>query len=594
MDQSTADASSNGFEWGTSILLSSEYFPIPVHSFFVASNDDKEGCWNGTSDTCSNKSADRLILPDLDFSTYSAPRFSVDVFYVGGTFVYEESAAIQISTNGGTDWTTVKSLSGSAEWVTETVDLSDYAGMDSVSICLYYNDGGGWLFGLAVDNIRLIEPVGYDVAMLSLDWPDPYQFEGPQSIIGSLQNLGGQTLHSLTLNYRIDDGDTISQNITGLNIAPLGTYDFTHSIVWDAQASSERQDIYCWASDLNGQLDSVPSNDIYQLGAYILPEGSGTDRTVLLEHFSSSNCGPCATQNPDLFAAVEGAEDALLLSYHVWWPYSTDPFYNQYTLGPQERVDYYGNVFAPWVWVDGADAGGLDEVSESSINARRDLAALFTLNGSAVVDGSGTLDLSASVESLSDYWGTDVSIHVAVVEDFIPGPNTDPNANSESSFRRVVRCLLPDPSGTPLTAFTTGSVQLVNSTWMLPPGTVDPAELDIVVFVQDNTTKHVLQSTSFRPEIVGLEEPLISSRMHVAPNPARDWTGLYVDLEQAENLAVELYDAYGRLWYRSAEALLPAGRSGHTLDLRQLPAGVYFVGLSGERGRQLQQFHLIR
>jgi len=593
--QSTADSTSNGYQWGSSIGLSSEFFPIPLHSFFAATNDDKEGCWDATSDSCSNKSADRLIMPSLNMTSYSSLRLQADIFFIKGTYVYTESAAIQVSLDGGTSWTTLRELSGSPDWVTETVDLSAYADQPSVTLCFMYNDGGGWLYGLGVDNVRIIEPVAYDASVTAIDLPNPYELEGSRPISGSLVNLGGQTITNLTLNYRINTSDTVSQNISGLNIAPLETYNFAHNVNWNSTASSSIQTVNVWASSLNDSIDQAPANDRLSKGIYIVSSEQTTDRTVVFEHFTSSNSGPSGSQNPAFVSSMQANSTiATYLSYHVWWPSSTDPFYQAYSVGSQERVSYYNNVFSPWVWIDGQDVDGLSNVNTGLISNRADYPSLFELEGSASVDGSGELRITVDLTSLAPYWGSDVSAHVVVVEEYVPGPNPDPNGNSENEFHQVVRQMLPDAFGTAVTALNQGASQTISLTWPLPLGLVNPEELAVVAFVQDNSTKAILQGSFFRAEVVGLESPQLTTRFGLYPNPAAESSLLYFDLEATTSLRLELMDATGRVIRLLGAADYAAGRHTLPIAVKDLSTGAYFVSLSNAQGRQFTQLQVVR
>jgi hypothetical protein len=593
--QTRADATSNGFQWGSSIGLSSEFFPIPVHSFFAATNDDQSGCWNGSTDSCSNKSADRLIMPAVDMTVFPSLRLEADVFYINGTYVYSESAAIQVSLDSGQTWSTVRVLSGSAAWQTETVDLSAFAGQPSVTLCFYYNDGGGWLYGLAVDNVRLIEPAAYDVAATALNFSNDYELEGSLEISGSLVNLGATTLTHFDLNYSIDGAAPVVQAVSGVSIDPLEHYSFTHSSPWLAAASPSPQIVEVWASNLNDSLDLVPDNDRLSKGLYIVSPEQTTDRLVVFEHFTSTNSGPSSTQNPAFTAAMQANSSiATYLSYHVWWPFSTDPFYQAFSVGPQERVSYYNNVFAPWVWMDGRDVGGLSNVNSGLIGAQADYPALFDLRGDATFNGSGELTVDVTLTSLAPYWGSDVSVHVAAIEEYYPGPNPDPNANAEDDFRQIVRQMLPDAFGTPVTALSQGASQTVSLTWTPPPGLINPEELALVAFVQDNSSKGILQGAFFRAEVVGLEEALLSSRLSLSPNPAAESSQLTVELEKAMPLCVDLMDITGRVIRSLGCGTFAAGRHQQPIGVSDLATGAYFIRLSNESARQFIQLQVVR
>jgi hypothetical protein len=124
-------------------------------SSFAFVNDDACNC---------DMSDVKLISPSIDLSNTITASLSFDHAF---SDMGSETAAVLISTDGGTNWsasihdligiTTFSSNEGGyeTEWQTGiTVDLSDYAGMNNIKIAFSYNDAG-FGFGLAIDNVVL-------------------------------------------------------------------------------------------------------------------------------------------------------------------------------------------------------------------------------------------------------------------------------------------------------------------------------------------------------------------------------------------------------------------------------------------------------
>ena len=57
-----------------------------------------------------------------------------------------------VSTDG-VNFTEVVSLDPNPEWVIETVDLSEYAGVPNLHVAFHSNDNGAWASGWAVDDV---------------------------------------------------------------------------------------------------------------------------------------------------------------------------------------------------------------------------------------------------------------------------------------------------------------------------------------------------------------------------------------------------------------------------------------------------------
>ena len=65
----------------------------------------------------------------------------------------------------------------------------------------------------------------------------------------------------MDVNYTINGGVVVTQNLLGLNVDPFTTYNFTHPTVWNPASTGSYQ-VDLWISNINGLgLDAVPSND---------------------------------------------------------------------------------------------------------------------------------------------------------------------------------------------------------------------------------------------------------------------------------------------------------------------------------------------
>ena len=103
-------------------------------------------------------------------------------------------------------------------------------------------------------------PPAIDGAMLDFETP-AYVFIGNVDIKGKVKNLGSTTITSMDVNYSINGGATISQNLSGLNIDPFTSYHYTHPTVW-TPSTTGAYSVELWISNINGQgPDAVPSNN---------------------------------------------------------------------------------------------------------------------------------------------------------------------------------------------------------------------------------------------------------------------------------------------------------------------------------------------
>ena len=111
------------------------------------------------------------------------------------------------------------------------------------------------IFSFTVDS-----PPSIDGAMLKFETAN-YVFIGNIDLKGKIENLGTTTINSMDVNYTINGGVVVTQNLLGLNVDPFTTYNFTHPTVWNPASTGSYQ-VDLWISNINGLgLDAVPSND---------------------------------------------------------------------------------------------------------------------------------------------------------------------------------------------------------------------------------------------------------------------------------------------------------------------------------------------
>ena len=119
---------------------SSAFWGIPSHTWYMCSNDDMAD---------DDGSMDYLIAPPLNVSGAENITLNFASYYDGA---YGQTAHIEVSTDGNS-FTEVTSLDPMSEWVTESVDLSEYAGVSNLYIAFHADDNDAWASGWAVDDI---------------------------------------------------------------------------------------------------------------------------------------------------------------------------------------------------------------------------------------------------------------------------------------------------------------------------------------------------------------------------------------------------------------------------------------------------------
>ncbi len=588
----TADSSSDGWRRGTALTLSSTDFPIPDHGTFLATNED--GCRSGGTPTC-NKAGDLLLLPVLDFRGQPGVRLLADVFFLGAGYGGAVETAHLLASTDGASWTEVAPLPASGEglaWRPFTADLSAWAGDSTVHLAFRYDDGGGWPYGLAVDDVQVLPVPERDAAALAV-WLDgggerPLWLAGPHTARVRLRNEGALPLDRLTLHLTLD-GDTVAEwTPTGLALAPLDSVDLAFPGTLDVPASPALRELAVRVSRPDGLEDPRSSNDRVSWRFGAVAASQTTDRAVLVEHFTSTNCTPCAAENPGLQAAMNALPLPVLgLSHHLWWPSPTDPFHAAYPEGPLARATRYGIDRLPAARLDGRAMGALPDITPDLLAECAAQPSIWTLEPVLEPDGEGGWTARVTARTLAGHWLRRINLLAVISERFVPGPNPDDPlwANGETAFYDVVRAMLPDPGGVSLDGDTVAGASTTFS-WSWSPGElpVDPEQLAFTVFLQEERTGAVLQAARALPAVSGTPSPERAAGLSVWPVPAGGPARVTLELPEAGTWRVDLVDATGRVRALSGERDWPAGRHALAVDAATLAPGPWLaVARSGER-----------
>ncbi|MEJ6599297.1 MAG: PHB depolymerase family esterase, partial [Crocinitomicaceae bacterium] len=264
--QST-NATDGGWLLGTNTSLQSTYWSISSHGNFIATNDDACDC---------DKSEDYLITPSLDLTGMSSVALQFQNYFNGGTlFGGTEVATVEYSLDNGTTWTILQTIVGvdNDQWDAQSISLNSLVGNSNVMIGFHYFDDFNWLFGWAIDDVKVIEVTGMDLAVSSLTVPSTQSTSSTNPITGVVTNIGLETIQSFDLSWTIG-GSVYTNNISGLSIPSLGTFNFSHTDQMQI-TNSGAYILDVSISNVNGQpIDSNATNDILSMNLIALEYGT--------------------------------------------------------------------------------------------------------------------------------------------------------------------------------------------------------------------------------------------------------------------------------------------------------------------------------
>jgi len=65
-------------------------------------------------------------------------------------------------------------------------------------------------------------------------------------------------------------------------------------------------------------------------------------KNVVVEHFTNTRCGICASRNPGFFTNLNNNPDVIHLAIHPSSPYSSCVFNQHNSVDNDDRTNYYG------------------------------------------------------------------------------------------------------------------------------------------------------------------------------------------------------------------------------------------------------------
>lgn len=410
----------------------------------------------------------------------------------------------------------------------------------------------------------------------------------PTKIYGSINNLGSQAVTSMTINYQLESDAVVSANLTGLNIAASGgSYVFTHPTPLIVTSEGSKM-LKVWATNINGGADAFPSNDI--LSKYVI--GAENLRKSLHEIFSSSTCGPCAPGNAN-YKKVVGARDNNLFSsikYQQDFPGTGDPYSTTESVA---RRNFYAINSIPRMEVDGKWDQNASSFTDAVFNQFQALPAEISIDATYKVFGK-TVTADIKLKSAINITGDNNVLHVAIIE----GKTTaNLKSNGEKEFLHVMKKMVPNQNGTVLTGGLALGVEKSYTlsyefpgNYRLAPDGQNPIslatehsvegfdDLEVIVFVQNITTKAVVQSANAERTAyyaLGLGEKENSIKAAVYPNPASS-TFSIASPNAGRYGYVRVFDISGKEVV--ANQLVEFNNT--QVDVANLQAGVYFVAIT--------------
>lgn len=420
-----------------------------------------------------------------------------------------------------------------------------------------------------VDKVSVQQLLTNDLGLEKVNLATTILGNTANSISGSFKNNGSNVVNTATLNWQVDSGTVYSQNLTGLSLAVGATYNYTHTNQWTPTPGTYALKV--WVSNPNGATDNYLADN--EITKTIRVASNSTTKKPLLEKFTSSTCGPCASFNGTVFSPYysTNANNICLINYQVNWPGAGDPYYTAET---GTRRTYYQVSAAPTLFIDSKTAAsGTTAELQTEVNSVAATPAYFGVSATKNLVGNV---MNVSVTTMP-YLTGQFRLFAVVVEKTTTG---NVATNGETSFKNVMMKMMPDANGTIINC--TADTSITTNLSVDLTGTFKEADFatdhDVIVFVQDYTTKEIMNS-SVASQLLS-NNTFELNKIKVFPNPSN---GVFT-IETTLPTDVVVFDITGKEVFKSSSVT-----SETSLNLTNLQEGVYMLKMKNELGEQIEK-----
>jgi len=579
--------SGEGWSVNTPAALSSQYFTIPSATGNVlAINDDA---------VQTAAFGNELVMsPVIDLTDAVTPYLMFDLFYFQGSYQgIIETLTIETSTDSGQTWTVLQEAPTAGGWQTYALDLSSFIGQSNFQFGMRYGDGGEWLYGAAVDNIKILSPdlsiidasIAATGAAVEIPAVPTVSFAFSRYLSGEqvlpaveVSNNEFAEINSFDVSYVVG-GDTVTESITGQNLGFGQTY--FHQFVAPVTLVDGANTIAYFLSNVNGGAETVTDNnggnDVSIEGITPFP-----GRIIVGEEGTGTWCGWCprgavymdylAAKYPDHFAGI---------AVHNGDPMTV----SDYDAAMANAISGY-----PSGLVDRASFNGAGEVDpqdfEAAMMERIDTDPGVIINNAVSYDPTTEeYRITRNFSFTQAITGT-LRVATVLIEDEVSGAAADyaqtnyysggGNGSmggyealggsvpaSDMVYHHVARYLeggFTGATGVIAAGAATAGANISNEVVIPGDASWNPANIKAITFIVKN---NVIVNAGMTEGSVAVNEVESTEGFSIYPNPSSQISYIRVDSEVASDVVVTLFDATGRIVENqnyqnlSAQSLVP-------------------------------------
>ena len=426
--------------------------------------------FNGTS---------RMVMPAVDLTGVSSVvvsfKHALDNYSGGHTL------GVATSSDGGSTWNVAwqQTYSSSNAWaVSENVSTPDM-GNNNVQFCIFYTGNSYNINNWYFDDIEIFSQENLDLSLNSIDLAS-VMGAGSIDIKATVQNKGLEAINSFVLAYQFE-GDEAVEETFNESLTSLQAKQITFAVPANLAPGSYELTVGIMA--VNGGDDDDTSNNF--LTKEINVTLGATQRIPMIEHFSSSTCGPCVNVNTTMGNLTNNNPGKFTYTkYQMNWPGNGDPYYTE---EGGVRRQFYGVNAVPNVVLEGINLGATS-VTQAQLDNHYETPSFADVRGSFNVSGN---TINVKVDFMSYYDMTAEKAFVTVNEKVTTG---NVGTNGETSFHHVFMKFLTSTSGNALNIPAGECQHFEWSQDMSATHVEEMSDLEVSAWIQSMASHEVLNS----------------------------------------------------------------------------------------------------
>ena len=428
--------------------------------------------FNGTS---------RMVMPAVDLTGISS--VVVSFKHALDNYTGSHTLGIATSSDGGATWNVgwQQNYSSSNSWsVTENVTTADM-GNSNVQFCIFYTGNSYNINNWYFDDIEIFSMENLDLALNSINM-NSTMGAGTAEVAFTVQNKGLDAINQFKMGYQIDEEEIVEQTFD-VTLASLATQQFSFAV--PASFIPGSYNITVGITEVNGGDDDDPSNNV--LEKVINVALGETQKIAMIEHFSSSTCGPCVSVNTGMSNLTNQAQNQgkfTYTKYQMNWPGNGDPYYTE---EGGVRRQFYGVNAVPNVCLEGTNLGATT-MTQAQLDNAYNTPSFADVRGSFNVDGN---NITVKVDFMAYY---DMTVEKAFVTVNEKETHNNVGTNGETSFHHVFMKFLTSPSGDALN-IPAGEYQHFEWTQNMAGTHVEEmSDLEVSAWIQNIASHEVINS----------------------------------------------------------------------------------------------------